>query len=163
MAHIGYVNVIAAIKQLLGVKSCNLDELNHADVFVQKLHVKECVKFMPRTESISNVPSVDTINITQMGFVEVATTSSELEHCRDKGDEHMYYDVVASIYDEHCRVDSCLICGGFNTEEEAIEYIDSHNISEVDYYRYCRDDETAYIEIEEHNEDGAVIGVITVD
>lgn len=75
----------------------------------------------------------------------------------------MYYDVVASICNEICRTDCHLICGGFDTEDEAMEYIDSHNVSEVDYYRYCRDDETAYIEIEKHNEDGTVAGVITVD
>ena len=75
----------------------------------------------------------------------------------------MYYDVVASIYDEHCRTDCHLVSGGFKTKDEAMEYIDAHNISEVDYYRYCKDDETAYIEIEEHNEDGSVAGVITVD
>lgn len=75
----------------------------------------------------------------------------------------MYYDVIASICNENRRTDSHLVCGGFKTEDEAMEYIDSHNISEVDYYRYCRDDETAYIEIEEHNEDGTVAEVITID
>lgn len=73
------------------------------------------------------------------------------------------YDIVASICNENCRTDSHLVCGGFKTEEEAVEYINSHDISEVDYYRYCREDETAYIEIEEHNEDGSIINVITVD
>lgn len=77
--------------------------------------------------------------------------------------EKYYYDIVASICTETCRTDSHLVCGGFKTEDEAMEYIDSHNISEVDYYRYCRDDETAYIEIEEHDADGSVVGVITVD
>ena len=74
-----------------------------------------------------------------------------------------YYDVVASICTETCRTDSCLVCGGFNTEEEAMDYINKHNVSEVDYYCYCKDDETAYIEIEEHNADGSVTNVITVD
>ena len=74
-----------------------------------------------------------------------------------------YYDVVASICTETCRTDSHLICGGFDTENEAMYYINSHNISEVDYYRYCRDDETAYIEIEVHDDNGTVIEVITVD
>lgn len=74
----------------------------------------------------------------------------------------MYYDVVASIYNENCRVWSCLICGGFDTAEEATEYINSHNISEVDYYCYCTLDEMPYIEIEEHHENGAVFSVITI-
>ena len=75
----------------------------------------------------------------------------------------MYYDVVASICTEICRTDSHLISGGFKTEDEAMEYINIHNISEVDYYKYCNDDETAYIEIESHNEDGSIADVITVD
>lgn len=75
-----------------------------------------------------------------------------------------YYDVVASICTETCRTDSHLICGGFNTLVEAVSYINEHNISEVDYYSYCRDDETAYIEIEKRNDsDGSIIDVITVD
>lgn len=52
-----------------------------------------------------------------------------------------YYDAVASICDETRRTDSYLICGGFNTVEEAVDYIDTHDISEVDYYKYCKDDE----------------------
>ena len=75
----------------------------------------------------------------------------------------MYYDVVVSICSETCRTDSYLICGGFNTEEEAMNYIDTHGISEVDYYKYCKYDETAYIEIEEHEEDGSITNVITLD
>lgn len=75
-----------------------------------------------------------------------------------------YYDIVASICTETCRTDSHLICGGFNTKEEAVEHINTHNISEEDYYKYCRDDETAYIEIEERNDsDGSIVNVITVD
>ena len=75
-----------------------------------------------------------------------------------------YYDVVASICTETCRTDSHLVCGGFNTLEEAIDYINEHNVSEVDYYSYCRDDETAYIEIEKRNdENGCVVDVIAVD
>ena len=39
----------------------------------------------------------------------------------------MYYDVVVSIYDESgkndIRIDSYLICGGFKTEDEAMDYI----------------------------------------
>ena len=76
----------------------------------------------------------------------------------------MYYDVVASICSETCRTDSHLICGGFNTEEEAMNYIDTQGISEVDYYKYCKDDETAYIEIEEHEEGSNIVTyVITLD
>ena len=75
-----------------------------------------------------------------------------------------YYDIVASICTETCRTDSHLICGGFNTAEEAVGYIDAHNISEADYYSYCRDDETAYIEIEEHDAlSESIVSVITVD
>ena len=78
--------------------------------------------------------------------------------------EKYYYDVVASICTETCRTDSYLICGGFDTEEEAMDYINKHNVSEVDYYKHCKDDETAYIEIEERNdEDGSIVCVITVD
>jgi hypothetical protein len=74
-----------------------------------------------------------------------------------------YYDIVASICTETCRTDSYLICGGFNTEEEAMDYINANNISEVDYYKYCNDDETAYIELETHDADGSVIEVVTLD
>lgn len=74
-----------------------------------------------------------------------------------------YYDIVASICDECRRTDSHLICGGFKTEEEAMDYINKYNVSEEDYYKYCRDDETAYIEIERHNADGSIGDIITVD
>ena len=74
-----------------------------------------------------------------------------------------YYDVVASICDETCRTDSHLVCGGFNTRNEAVDYINKNEISEVDYYKYCNDDETAYIEIEERDENGNITDVITVD
>jgi hypothetical protein len=75
-----------------------------------------------------------------------------------------YYDVIASICTETCRTDSHLICGGFDTVEEAVDYINKHNISEVDYYSYCRDDEMVYIEIETHDAlSGTVCDVITVD
>jgi hypothetical protein len=77
--------------------------------------------------------------------------------------EKYYYDVVASICTETCRTDSYLICGGFNTEEEAMDYINANNISEVDYYKYCNDDETAYIELETHDADGGVVEVVTLD
>ncbi|MBO5828873.1 MAG: hypothetical protein J6R59_10550 [Paludibacteraceae bacterium] len=75
-----------------------------------------------------------------------------------------YYDVIASICNETCRTDSHLICGGFNTEEEAIDYINKHNISEEQYYWLCKEDETAYIEIEvRSNLDGSICGIIMVD
>lgn len=74
-----------------------------------------------------------------------------------------YYDVVASICNETCRTDSHLICGGFNTVEEAVDYINTHNVYEDDYYWYCKDDEAAYIEIEKHNDDGSITDIITVD
>lgn len=74
-----------------------------------------------------------------------------------------YYDVVVSICTETCRTDSDLICGGFETEDDAMDYINTHDISESDYECRCRDDETAYIEIEEHDIDGSLVSVITVD
>lgn len=74
-----------------------------------------------------------------------------------------YYDVVASICNETSRTDSHLICGGFKSSEEAVDYINAHDISEEDYYKYCGEDETAYIEIEEHYGNGCIINVITVD
>jgi hypothetical protein len=75
-----------------------------------------------------------------------------------------YYDIVASICTETCRTDSHLICGGFETAEEAIDYINANKISENDYYRYCSDDETVYIEIDVHDAlGGNIVDVITVD
>lgn len=75
----------------------------------------------------------------------------------------MYYDIVASICDEYRRVDSHLVCGGFKTEKEAVDYININDVSEEDYDKYCRGDETAYIEIERHNADGSIGDIITVD
>lgn len=77
----------------------------------------------------------------------------------------MYYDVVVSIYDESgkndIRIDSYLICGGFKTEDEAMDYINNNEINE---YKYCySDNEYPCIEIEEHDENGTVISVNTVD
>ena len=78
--------------------------------------------------------------------------------------KYCYYDLVASICNEDCRTDCYLICGGFRNKEEAIDYINEHDISEVDYYKYCKDNETAYIEIEEHDSlSGAIVDVVTVD
>lgn len=74
-----------------------------------------------------------------------------------------YYDVVASICNETCRTDSYLVCGGFNSIEKAVDYINTNNISEEDYYKYCKEDETAYIEIERHDVDGNIRGIIPLD
>lgn len=75
-----------------------------------------------------------------------------------------YYDIVASICSETRRTDSRLVCGGFNTAEEALNYINEHDVSEEDYYWLCNEDETAYIEIETHDAlSGTICDVITVD
>lgn len=74
-----------------------------------------------------------------------------------------YYDIVASICSETDRTNSHLVCGGFDTVEEAVDYINVNKISEVDYYRYCKDDETAYIEIEERDvSSGNLVETITI-
>ena len=74
------------------------------------------------------------------------------------------YDVVASICNETRRTDSHLVCGGFNSVEEAVDYINANNVSEVDYYKYCNNDETAYIEIEKYDvKNSCIVEVITVD
>lgn len=78
----------------------------------------------------------------------------------------MYYDVVCSIYeiterDVDVRVDSHLICGGFETEDDAMEYIDTHDCTE--YNDVGKTNLYPCVEIEEHNEDGYVSCVITVD
>ena len=75
-----------------------------------------------------------------------------------------YYDVVASICSEIQRTNSYLICGGFNTIEEAYKYIKDNNVSSVYYYPYCNDDEMAYIEIEEHDDlGGNIVDIVLVD
>ena len=78
----------------------------------------------------------------------------------------MYYDVVCSVYEENedgidYRVDSHLLCGGFKTEDEAVEYINTHDCTEYD--DVGRTSLYTCIEIETHNEDGSVASVITVD
>ena len=73
------------------------------------------------------------------------------------------YAVVASIYNESCRTKSFLICDGFNTQEEALEYINTHGVYEDDYYWQCKDDEAAYIEIEERNTFNGFVSVVTLD
>lgn len=76
---------------------------------------------------------------------------------------NIYYDIVASICNESCRTDSYLISGGHESFEDALNYVNKKGIFEVDYCKYCKDDETAYIEIERHNEDGSISDVVTVD
>ena len=75
-----------------------------------------------------------------------------------------YYDVIVSIYEKigsNKRIDSHLLCGGFNTENGAMEYIDKYDWNE---YTHCySDNEYPIIEIEEHNEDGSLLNVITID
>lgn len=80
----------------------------------------------------------------------------------------MYYDVVCSIYEEigtnNCcdkRIDSHLLCGGFKTEDEAMEYINANDCSKYD--ETCGKNEYPCVEIEEHEEDGRVLRTITVD
>ena len=77
----------------------------------------------------------------------------------------MYYDVICSIYEEcgsnDIRVDSHLLCGGFNTEDEAMDYINTHDCSQYD--NTCTKNRYPSIEIECHNEDGTIAEVITVD
>ena len=51
--------------------------------------------------------------------------------------EIMYYDVVVGIYEkigngDNCcdkRIDSHLLCGGFETEDEAMEYVNNYDDS----------------------------------
>ena len=82
----------------------------------------------------------------------------------DRGVDMYYYDIVASICDETRRTDSHLVCGGFKTEEEAIDYINVNDVCEENYYKYCNNDETAYIEIEKRNNaDGSLVEIILVD
>ena len=74
----------------------------------------------------------------------------------------MYYDVVVGIYEsEKCttRIGSELVCGGFETENDADDYIINNEINE---YKYTySDDDFPIIEIEELNDDGSLISVIT--
>jgi hypothetical protein len=73
----------------------------------------------------------------------------------------MYYDVVCSIYkDKNCneRVDSHLLCGGFETEGDAEDYINNNDCSKYD--NCCSNGEYPCVEVEEHNEDGSLEGLI---
>ena len=59
----------------------------------------------------------------------------------------MYYDVVVSIYEsEKCntRTDSELVCGGFETEEEAEEYVRNNEINEYKYTYFLNIDSYCY-------------------
>ena len=77
--------------------------------------------------------------------------------------EEYYYDIVVSFCTEHCREDCDIICGGFETEQAAMKFIEEYNVSEADYYSRCRDDETAYIEIEKRRDsDGSLVDITTV-
>ena len=56
---------------------------------------------------------------------------------------------------------SAVVYNTFNTENEAMEYIDKYDWNE---YTHCySDNEYPIIEIEEHNEDGSLLNVITID
>ncbi len=72
----------------------------------------------------------------------------------------MYYDVVCSVYEKETsnRVDSHLICGGFDSEEEARGYIQSH-----DCEKECLNahNEKLYrcTEIEERDEGGNLVAI----
>lgn len=79
----------------------------------------------------------------------------------------MYYDVVVSIYkDEYCneRIDSHLLCGGFETEDEAKEEANKYiNNKDFNEYKYCySNEEYACIEVEEHNEVGSLECIIKI-
>lgn len=79
----------------------------------------------------------------------------------------MSYNVVVGIYEKigtnNCcgrRTDSHLICGGFHTRDEAMQYIDNN---EINGYKYTySDNEYPYIEIEELDENSNVVNVATV-
>ena len=74
----------------------------------------------------------------------------------------MYYDVVCSIYkDKSCneRIDAHLLCGGFETEDDAEDYINNNDCSKYD--DCCSNGEYPCVEIEEHNEDGSLECLIT--
>lgn len=79
----------------------------------------------------------------------------------------MYYDVICSVYEINeedgidYRVDEHLICGGFKTENEAMEYINTHDCTE--YNDVGKTNLYTEIEIEEHDGDGSVTYVVTVD
>ena len=79
----------------------------------------------------------------------------------------MYYDVVCSVYEENengldCRVDSHLICGGFDTCDSAMDYIDLHDCTEYDNIYDNKENFCTCIEIEEHNEDGSINSIMVV-
>lgn len=75
----------------------------------------------------------------------------------------MYYDVVCGVYKESedglYRVDSHLICGGFDTCDSAMDYIDLYDCT---VYDDIEENFYTCIEIEEHNEDGGLSVIIVV-
>lgn len=78
----------------------------------------------------------------------------------------MYYDVVCSVYEQSedgldYRVDSHLLCGGFETEDDAMEYINTHDCTEYD--DVGKTSLYTCIEIEGHNDNGSITSVVTVD
>ena len=117
-------------------------------------------------EDLENLPTEIEIPEGMVDEEEISdyiTDTTEYCHKGFELVEKYYYDIVASICTEICRTDSHLVCGGFKTEEDAVDYINKYNVSEVDYYKYCKDDETAYIEIEVRDNNSSIIEVITVD
>jgi hypothetical protein len=78
----------------------------------------------------------------------------------------MYYDVVCSVYRENdngcdTRVDAHLLCGGFHTDDDAMQWIDTHDCTKYD--NCCSKNEYTCIEIETHLDDGTISSVETVD
>ena len=78
----------------------------------------------------------------------------------------MYCDVVCSVYEKNAdgadlRVDCHLLCGGFATYAAALEYINTHDCTE--YSDVVSTNLYTEIEIETHNSDGSIVGVVTVD
>lgn len=76
-----------------------------------------------------------------------------------------YYDLICSIYEENerqdIRIDSHLICGGFKTEAEAIDYYDNNDCSK--FNNKALEGQYPSIELETHGKNGDCIGVITID
>ena len=77
-----------------------------------------------------------------------------------------YFDVVVSIYceaerEEDYRVDSHLVRGGFKSEKEATDYVESPDFSAPTIPASA--DTYAVIEIEHHDDDGAIAFICAVD
>ena len=69
----------------------------------------------------------------------------------------MYYDVVRAIYEYDARIDSYLLCGGFSTREEAMQYINAHDFTEAYDGRTYK-----CVEIEKHNANGDIVSIIDI-